>query len=99
MNARRTVIDGINFTTTDEDAALIEKILDRAQAEGFMLPQDRLTTEMDIKACHLNGTPLRLAVWLAADWFDFLHDLVGITRRMDRTTGRLTGHFLPRFHV
>lgn len=87
----------INWTTTAEDAALIEKIVDRAESEGLL--HNRMNCTMDITACHLNGTPLRLADWLAADAFNFCHDLHGIDRFMDRTTGKLTGHFLPRFAV
>lgn len=87
----------INWATTDEDQALIERIVERAIAEGHLLKRNRLNTQMDITACHLNGTPLRLADFLAADAFNFAHDLFGIDKHMDRSTGKLTGHFQPRF--
>ena len=83
----------IDFSTSDEDKALIDQILDRAEQMGHLKKRNRLNSEMDITACHLNGTPLRLAEWLHADDFNFLHDLYGIDSHMDRTTGRLAGCF------
>ncbi len=41
--------------------------------------------------------PLRLADLLAADDFNFAHDVFGIMRHIDRRTGRLDNHFVPRF--
>lgn len=54
---------------------------------------------MDITACHANGNPLRLAELLKADDGNFGHDVFGIRRFIDRTTGRLMGHFRPRYSV
>ncbi|WBF05187.1 hypothetical protein [Burkholderia phage CSP3] len=87
----------INWNTTAADAALIDKILDRAISMRLLERRNRLNTDMDITACHLNGTPLRLADWLAAPDFDFTHDLLGIDRHMNRETGKLGGLFVPRF--
>ncbi|WVR18296.1 hypothetical protein y223_00016 [Bordetella phage PY223] len=87
----------IKWNATPEDRALIGKILDRAQKMGHLAPRNRMNSEMDITACHLNGTPLRLADFLAADDFNFAHDLYGIDRHMNRSTGKLTGCFVPRF--
>ncbi len=92
-------MNDINFNASADDAALIERILDRAERLGDLDRCNRLNTEMDILACHLNGTSLRLADWLAADDFNFRHDLYGIDRHMDRQTGKLTGFFVPRFAV
>ncbi len=88
----------IKWDTSPNDAALIERILDRAEANGLLEHIHRTNMEMDIKACHLNGTPLRLEDWLTADNFNFTHDLYGINAHMDRGTGRLRDHFIPRFH-
>lgn len=52
---------------------------------------------MDITATHANGCPLKLAELLAADDFNFSHDVAGIYRHLDRTTGKLLDCFLPRF--
>lgn len=89
----------INWNASREDAAIIERIARRAvnEAASVCVELDLLETEMDVTACHLNGCPLRLVELLEADAFNFSHDLVGIHNNMDRTTGKLTGHFLPRF--
>ena len=90
----------ISFKTSNADRDLIEKIVDRAH-KGFeeVAPGrfDRLTITMDITACHANGNPLRLADLLAADDFNFFHDIGGIARYIDRDTGKLTDLFSPRF--
>jgi hypothetical protein len=58
--------------------------------------RSRLDWQMDIAACHLNGTPLDLDRLLGFGDFDFVHDVFGIARYLDRTTGRLQNCFLPR---
>jgi hypothetical protein len=52
---------------------------------------------MDIDATHCNGTPLKLEELLKADDANFAHDVFGIIRHIDRTTGKLTMCFLPRY--
>lgn len=92
-------MNAIKLTATREDADLIEKIAIRAIAlsAAHGVKRDLLSIEMDLTACHLNGTPLRLDALLAADDFNLAHDVFGIERHLDRTTGRLKGFFLPRF--
>jgi len=77
----------------------IRKIAKRAivLAEANGIAYDYLDALMDIEACHTNGCPLKLDALLAADDFNFSHDILGIRRYLDRDTGRLTNHFLPRF--
>lgn len=91
----------ISFEVSRADAATIQKICDRAIAaakeQGVKL--DRMDVVMDITACHANGSPLDLDRLLAADDFNFGHDVFGIRRHLDRTTGKLTNHFRPRFSV
>lgn len=86
----------ISFDVSREDARIIRQIVQRAAAAGIMngTPQD---LEMDIEAVHANGTPLRLAELLDADEFNFRHDVVGIQNCIDRDTGGLCNHFLPRY--
>ena len=86
----------INFDATKEDAKIIEKIVNRAGNE-FDAPF--LQTHMDITATHLNGNPLRLADLLAADKFNFAHDVIGIANHLDRKTGKLRNCFVPRFSL
>ena len=85
----------INWDTTDEDAHTISLIGERALRAG--LTEDRMRVEMSITACHLNDSSLRLADLLAADDFNFLHDVCGIDRHTDRKTGKLNNFFCPRF--
>jgi hypothetical protein len=52
---------------------------------------------MDLIACHCNGTPLRLKEFLCSRDGDFLRDIHGISRHLDRYTGQLNSHFTPTF--
>lgn len=90
----------ISFETTREELDLITKIAERADREIFEphgIQQTRMDTIMDLSACIANGCPLKLADLLAADDFNFAHDVAGIRRHIDRTTGKLLDCFLPRF--
>ena len=57
----------------------------------------KLDALMDIDACHSNGCPLKLQELLVADNANFAHDIFGIRRHLDRTTGELGDCFLPRY--
>ena len=50
-----------------------------------------------LAATHANGNPLRLHDLLNADDLNFAHDVWGIRSKIDRTTGKLTDHFSPRY--
>lgn len=65
-------------------------------SEKFGIEYDRLSATMDIEACHCNGMPLDLAKLLAAPDADFGHDVFGIRRYLDRTTGWIADRFVPR---
>jgi len=85
----------IKWDATQEEMTLIKKIAKR----GFcrQLYADILSLSMDISATHLNGCPLKLEELLAADDFNFFHDIYGIHNNLDRKTGQLKNCFLPRF--
>lgn len=90
----------INWNASKEDIDIIFAIVDRAiesikKNTGREL--DRVSLAMDLTATHLNGTPLRLADLLAADEYNFAHDVVGIINNMNRRTGKPENCFLPRF--
>lgn len=68
---------------TKEERATVMAIVDRA-------------VEEDISAVHFH-CPLRLNDLLAADRFNFAHDMCGIQRHINRETGQLENFFLPRF--
>lgn len=89
----------ISFTTTREESDLIVAIVDRAEGTSLMLPAfgARMNLVMDLTATHANGCPLDLEGLLAAEPFDFAHDVAGIQRHINRETGQLEDCFLPRY--
>lgn len=86
----------VSFDVSAEDARLIRKIVEGAIDAGFP-KKDGLALEMDITAVHANGCPLRLHELLGARKFDFLHDVFGIHRHINRNTGTLMDCFVPRY--
>jgi hypothetical protein len=94
-------VSEISFAVSREDADLIDQIVDRIEAtiqsDDGQWP--RIDATMDITACVANGCPLDLAQLLASDDFTFTHDVCGIYRNIDRKTGKLGDHFVPRTSV
>lgn len=85
------------FTATPEEREIVNNILDRAMP--LLYPKgerERLDVEMDLVATHSNGCPLDLQRLLDARDFDLAHDIYGIALHLDRSTGKLKDHFLPR---
>lgn len=90
----------ISFAVTPSEKKLIARIVDRAATivkEIGTEPMDKLQVTMSLTACHANGCPLRLEDLSQADDFNLLHDVSGIHNTISRKTGRIEGHFLPRF--
>jgi hypothetical protein len=88
----------MQFDISREDSELVWKIVDRAQALLTSMGNfNRMATAMDLTACHANGTSLDLLGILSADDFNFAHDVCGIMRHIDRTTGKLGDCFVPRY--
>jgi hypothetical protein len=94
----------VSFDVTKFERGLIEQIVARAQGEGYVRGKaapghwyDGNTATMDLTACHANGCRLDLERLLNADGFNFIHDIGGIAKHMNRDTGQLDGHFRPRF--
>ena len=79
-----------------QEDTIISSIASRAIKAGIYPDGYELDAEMDISTVHL-CCPLRLADLLAADVFDFAHDMTGIRDRLNRWTGKLEHFFLPRF--
>lgn len=85
----------LNWKISKADANVIHEIAARAHA---MNPEySVMDCEMDVTATHLNGNPLKLAELASASQFDFAHDVFGIARKIDRSTGQLTDFFSPRY--
>lgn len=89
----------IKWNVSRGEANLIVAIATRAVklAKESDIELNLLHVAMNVTACHANGCPLRLQDLLEADDFNFIHDIVGIDNYIDRTTGKLTGFFEPRF--
>jgi hypothetical protein len=88
------------ITSADTDFALISKIVDRAEAfakrSKSSLSVDRISLMMDLDSVH-ERTPLRLQELLDADESNFVHDVWGIRRHLNRQTHQLENCFTPRF--
>ncbi|MBF0096268.1 MAG: hypothetical protein HQM04_06620 [Magnetococcales bacterium] len=84
----------INFIVSEEDAVLIDKIVERTQQ---MWPEeiDAQSCAMDLTATHANGCPLQLQRLLDADDFIFAHDVSGIMHHLHRSSGKLVNNFEP----
>lgn len=90
----------ISWSLNVEDAKLTRKIVGRyTEGWGGAKGYKPINLEMDLIACHLNGNPLKLKELLAADDFNFVHDLAGISRHINRETGALEDCFSPRYSV
>lgn len=86
------------FDVSRSDTKLIAQIAKRARNLALKHDVDYpiLDASMDITACHANGTPLDLQKLMGFDDGNFGHDVFGIRRFIDRTSGQLSGCFLPR---
>jgi len=86
----------INFSKNVEAAS---KIADRADAAFVRKAGGRMSFMMDLLAADgENGNePIDLDALANADDFNFAHDAYGISRYINRETGKLTQHFLPRY--
>lgn len=87
----------ISFTVSPEERELIEKIVTRATHAPWGYVVNPLSMTMDLAATHANGCPLRFQDLLEADDLNFVHDVCGIARHIDRRTGKLMDCFIPRF--
>jgi hypothetical protein len=63
-----------------------------------LLHFDALHCVMDLTLAH-HTQPLALAELLDAEEVDFTHDVWGISRHLDRETGALRDHFIPRYDL
>lgn len=90
----------ISWRSTKSEAKLIGITVDRAERIAAKLGVKFSACEMimDLTACNANGCRLDFAKLLAFPDADFAHDVFGVRRYIDRETGRITGHFLPRCH-
>lgn len=88
------MIDFSKLKTSKEDDTLIAKIAARAMSVPGV--RSKIEIYMDLTVTHWFSR-LRLDDLLHADEANFRHDISGITRHIDRDTGKLRGLFLPRY--
>lgn len=90
----------IKWTISKKDSALLEQCMDRLFADKSPLSVGwqtvRRDATMDINAAHSNGCPLDFQKLLDFPDFDFFHDVDGTRTHIDRKTGKLQHHFVPR---
>lgn len=102
---RETPETMFNFRLSLEEADIVESIVERAVsiAASAGWTYQRLEARMDIIVCHKYGCRMNLKALMNADDLQFSHDVFGIRRHLNRTTGRLDaihgykGEFVPRF--
>lgn len=84
----------VKFATfTASESAQVAEVVRRAAA---LTGRDPVEIEMDLAAVH-HHTPMDFERLASADPFNFMHDVSGIASHLDRTTGKLTAFFLPRY--
>lgn len=93
--ALRSTHFGLRPPITDREFRLIDAITNRA----WSLFPDRTRADifLDISCVHVGPCPLRLEELLNADDFNFVHDVGGIWRHLDRDKFELRDCFIPRF--
>lgn len=90
----------IRWDVSREDGLVIADIAHRAYALSIkhaLKDTSLYGWLMDITPVHANLFALDLRNLLAADDFNFSHDVFGIRRHLDRDGCRMGGHFVPRF--
>ena len=90
----------VSFECGRDELITIHKITRRAArlAERVgIYDLDYMQLEMDITAAHCNGNPLDLDRLLLADDTNFGHDVFGIRKYIDRSTGKIGECFVPRY--
>lgn len=93
-----TATTRIRFGVARVDAARVDAVVRRATTlyDRYGVQCDPRALAMDLLATHANGCALDFARLLECPDFDFTHDVGGIMRHIDRTTGELRDGFLPR---
>lgn len=80
---------------TSDDMFKVLDVVKRAENMGI-LQGERITAVLDIEQAHAIYK-LRLDELLAADDSNFVHDIIGIQKNIDRDTGEMDQDFLPRY--
>jgi len=88
-----------NWNLNTRDETNITKIVDRAFdlcVQQGVPTGEKINLRMDLIATHNNACRLDLVKLRKASDFDFMHDVLGIGRHINRETGELDNFFWPR---
>lgn len=85
----------LNFMTSKTETDKILAIVSDAEIRS-LLPDSKIVSIMDLAATHCSGCPLDFDKLAGFDDFNMAHDLHGIRRNINTTTGELENCFLPR---
>ena len=82
---------------TKEDSDKIVAVATRASEilTRANVPHSNLAIFVDLELCHANGCPLDLDAMMICPEEVLIHDVIGISRFVDRETGELFAGFLP----
>lgn len=80
---------------TGSERALIAEMYRRMKRLNMRLYTSKQDFEMDLSATSAQ-CPLDLTLLASFDNFNFVHDVAGICRHLDRPSGKLKNHFFPR---
>lgn len=91
----------LKFDVSEGDIALIgcvvTRFLDWLKSRGNVVTDVHAKNlHMDLGATHCNGCPLDFDALLKMDLTPFIEDIIGISKNLDRTTGKLLNFYRPR---
>ena len=78
------------------DFGLLREVVRRVHKQFPEYPDTTMTLYMDLEHCHTKGCPLDFERLINFNDGDFLHDIVGIRKNINRETGEIENCFLPR---
>ncbi len=89
----------VSFKASPEETRMALLCAQRANrlATAMSVTYSVQQAHMDLLAPHANGCPMDFAALLAANDANFSHDVFGIGRYLNRSSGRLGDCFLPRY--
>lgn len=101
MSDIETIGRGPSFRTSKKDLEIISRIARRVYADDLNPYETVQDCIMDLCAAKAQGCPIDFE--LLETWskdpehaFNFWHDIGGIARHLNRKTGIVENHFLPR---
>lgn len=91
----------VKFNVDDADVMLIglavTGFMDFLRHRGVMPSEIHAKNlHMDLGATHCNGCPLVFANLMAMELTPFVEDIMGISKNLDRGTGKLMNNYRPR---